>query len=193
VILGRVESDEADAQVDPSLQAANISQGSGVEVFPADDWGLFDTDSMLDRMRDQTRTDHNWPLIHLLCLTYIGLIFPGGWLLSRWRPCDYRLLFGGLLGLVTLFSLLLLVVGRRGAGEVETIHSLLLARPLDEDRVSVSGWSGAFVTASGKYVISHEGQGGLYSSGQQIEGVEGFISPQSPARLEVTLPPFSSR
>lgn len=192
-ILGQVETVNPELTPDVAAMASNAVVTPGLEPFTSDDWEQFDTDTMLDRMRDQTRTDHNWPLIHLLCLTYIGLIFPGGWLLSRWRPGDYRLLFGGLLGLVTLFSLLLLVVGRRGAGEVETIHSLLLARTLDKERVSVSGWSGAFVATSGTYPLSHAGQGGLYSTGQQIEGVDGFITTQPPARLEVTLPPFSSR
>jgi hypothetical protein len=188
VILGQVETVNPELTPDVAAMASNAVVTPGLEPFTSDDWEQFDTDTLLDRMRDQTRTDHNWPLIHLLCLTYIGLIFPGGWLLSRWRPGDYRLLFGGLLGLVTLFSLLLLVVGRRGAGEVETIHSLLLARTLDKERVSVSGWSGAFVATSGTYPLSHAGQGGLYSTGQQIEGVDGFITTQPPAHLEVTPP-----
>jgi len=193
VILGQVESADADATIDAATQALQAAQYPNAQPFNDDNYGEFDPGGLLDHMRDQTRTDHNWPLIHLLCLTYIGLIFPGGWILARRRPGDYRLLFGLLLGVITLFSLLLLVVGRRSAGEVATVNSLLLARPVDDDRVSVSGWSGAFVTTGGTYTLEHAGQGGLYASGQQIESVPGWIAPQGPPRMSLELPPFSSR
>ncbi len=149
--------------------------------------------SLLRQLKGLTRAEHNWVLIHLLSLVYLLLVFPGCWKLGQERVGDYRLVFGSLLGTVGLFSLAFLYIGSRGAGEATAIDTLVVARPIDDKRFDVTGWSNGFVVAGGDYLFTHEGLGRIYSTGQTEEDVRGVIRNGADAGLTTDMPPFSAR
>jgi hypothetical protein len=148
--------------------------------------------SFLAVLKSMTRPEHNWPLLHLLFWCYIGLIFPGCYILGR-KTGDYRVVYGVLLITVTVFSLLFGWVGRRGYGESTTVNSIGFAKPLRDGFFDVSQWSNAFVTNGGDYRIRHDGIGAIYSTTNFNEGVNGVIRNGAEAVFEVDIPPFSSR
>lgn len=148
--------------------------------------------SFLSRLRRMTRPNHNWPLLHVLFWIYIALIFPGCWLIGR-RWTDYRVTYIALLSTVAIFSVLFGFVGQRGYGEATAVNSVAIIRPLPDDRVDVSQWSNAFVTAGGDYEIRHDGVGATYSTCNISEAVNGRIYCGAEAGLLVDIPPFSSR
>jgi hypothetical protein len=148
---------------------------------------------VLRNLKQLTRAEHSWVLIHLLSLVFLALVFPGAWWLGQWRRGDYRMVFGTLLATIGLFSLTFLWVGRRGAGEATIVDSLLLAERIEAGRYRVSGWTNVFVTTGGDYELRHQGSGRLYSSGQSTEGMRGMIRAGAEAALVADMPPFSSR
>ena len=150
------------------------------------------TSEILSRLKGMTQPDHNWPLIYFMAVVYVLLLFPGCWLLGRKRG-DYRLTYGVLLGIVTLFSLGFRTVGARGYGEVTSMESVALARPASDGRMLVTQWTNLFVTRGAEYDIRYAVEGAAYSTGQSFERVPGFAfnRPQSAFLTEV--PSFSSR
>lgn len=148
--------------------------------------------AFLTRLKKMTRPNHNWPLLHLMFWVYIGLVFPGCWLIGR-TMSDYRVVYLALLATVGIFSVLFGVVGQRGYGEATAVHSVAIIRPLPNGVADVSQWSNAFVTAGGLYEIHHRGTGQTYSTCNITEGVNGQIVCGVDARFLVDIPPFSSR
>jgi hypothetical protein len=148
--------------------------------------------SFLSRLRNMTQPKHNWALLHLLFWTYIGLVFPGSYLMGR-KWSDYRVVYLSLIGVVVVFSLLFGLVGQRGYGEATAVHSVAIVRPLADGQADVSQWSNAFVTMGGDYEFRHAGAGGLYSSCNFSEAVIGTIRNGAEAEFGVDIPPFSSR
>jgi hypothetical protein len=146
----------------------------------------------LDNLKQMTQVNHNWALIYLMAIVYILLIFPGCYILGRLRV-DYRLTFGALLATVALFSLCFWTVGRRGYGEATIVHSVAIARPLADGYYDVQQWSNVFVTDGDDYSITHPGSGGLYSTCQDFEGVNGIIKNGLEGQFLVDIPPYSSR
>lgn len=150
-------------------------------------------DPLLRNLKQLTRAQHSWVLIHFLSLLFLTLVFPGVWWLGQSRRGDYRLVFGTLLSTIAVFSLIFLWIGRRGAGESTLVDSLLLAERSDVGRYRVSGWSNVFVTTGGDYELKHDGSGRMYSSGQSSERMRGIIRSGAEAALIADMPPFSSR
>lgn len=148
---------------------------------------------LLTALKKMSRPEHNWILIHFLSLAYIGLIFPGCFAIGKRREGDYRLVFGCLIGIVVLFSVAFLVVGRRGYGEQTSVHSVAIARVVGPDRYDVTQWSNAFVVDGGDYVFSHPGSARMYSSCQDQERVLGEIRNGAEARFTADMPPYSTR
>ncbi|HET6422488.1 MAG TPA: hypothetical protein VFG20_02320 [Planctomycetaceae bacterium] len=148
--------------------------------------------SFLTRLKNMTKPDHNWPVLHLLFWIYIALIFPGCYLVGR-KWADYRLVYLMLLGTVALFSLLFGYVGQRGYGEATAVHSVAIARVLPDGQADVTQWSNVFVTSGGDYDIAHEGLGTLYSTCNIAEAVPRWIRNGAEALFRADIPPFSSR
>lgn len=177
-----------------------LNQGvADVEPIPEAGGNLFSNrnlevdDPLLRNLKQLTRAQHSWVLIHFLSLLFLTLVFPGVWWLGQSRRGDYRLVFGTLLSTIAVFSLIFLWVGRRGAGESTLVDSLLLAERCEAGKYRVSGWSNVFVTTGGDFELKHEGSGRLYSSGQSSEGMRGIIRSGAEAALIADMPPFSSR
>jgi len=148
---------------------------------------------LLTNLKKMSRPSHSWVLIHLLALTYIGLVFPGTFSISMWREGDYRYVFGSLLGVVLLFSLAFFYIGRRGYGERTMVNSVAIARSLPDGRLDVTQWSDAFVVDGGDYGFTHRGSGRVYSTCQDEEPVRGEATSGAEARLLADMPPYSSR
>ena len=173
--------------VDPTLQAQpNQGNNYGEGADP------FHSSSFLTQLKNMTKPDHNWVLLHFMFWVYIAMVFPGCYILGR-KYSDFRVVYAGLLGTVLLFSLLFSVVGQRGYGESTAIHSVAIARPLPDGSLDVSSWSNVFVTGGARYDVRHNGKGTLYSTCNQAESVNGTINNGAEALFNVDIPPFSNR
>lgn len=148
--------------------------------------------SFLTSLKSMTRPHHNWPLLHLMFWIYIGLVFPGCWLLGR-KYSDYRVVYLALLATVGVFSVLFAIVGRRGYGEATAVNSTAIIQALPDEIADVSAWTNIFVTSGGDYEIRHPGEGVLYSTCNISEKVPGQILNGADANFLVDMPPFSSR
>ncbi len=149
--------------------------------------------ALLTNLKAMSHPDHSWILIHFLSLLYLGLVFPGCLLAGRKFQGDFRVTFGFLLGMVLVFSLAFLVVGRRGYNESTVVHSVALARQSPAGALDVTQWSNAFVINGGDYSFTHEGSGRIYSSCQEYELVQGEIRNGPDAHFLADMPPYSSR
>lgn len=152
----------------------------------------YSSTSFLAQLRNMTRPEHNWLLLHGLFWVYIALVFPGCWLIGR-RWSDYRVVYLSLLATVALFSVLFAYVGQRGYGESTAVNSVAIVHPLPNGQADVALWSNAFVISGGDYEIRHQGSGTLYSTCNMNEAVNGEIQCGADARFLVDIPPFSSR
>ena len=173
--------------IDPTLQTQpgqNSAYGEGADPFHSS--------SFLTQLKNMTKPDHNWLLLHFMFWVYIAMVFPGCYILGK-RYSDFRVVYAGLLGTVLLFSFLFSVVGQRGYGESTAIHSVAIAKPLPDGSLDVSSWSNVFVTGGARYDIRHNGKGTLYSTCNQAESVNGEISNGAEALFNVDIPPFSNR
>jgi len=154
----------------------------------------WNTDELIPRrLKELVRPRHEWPLIYVLSGAYILMIFPGGLLLSRTK-LDYRLSLLALLLVVGLFSGLFSVIGARGYGDTAaSTVSAALIRPLPGNRWDVEQWSSLFVTAGGRYEITHDSDYLAYSTAQDNEKVSGWIDNGRGGRFSMDMPPFTFR
>jgi len=152
----------------------------------------FAASSFLSQLKEMTKPDHNWVLLHMMFWVYIGMVFPGCYLLGK-RWSDFRIVYGGLLGTVALFSFLFSVVGQRGYGEATAVHSVAIARSLKDGGLDVSSWSNVFVTGGATYSIKHNARGVLYSTCSETEEINGRINNGMEAEFIADIPPFSNR
>ncbi len=175
--------DAADAK------AFNLNQTNGAA------WrtGQIDDDEVFSELRLLTQPDHAWGLIFLLSLCYIGLIFPGCWILSKQRTLHFLVTYGAIAGLAALFSLCFLLIGRRGYGETTSVHTLAVARGEDETHWSLFEYSTLFVTAGDNYTIDSKGQQALLASGANEESVDADITSGNTASFVSRIPPFSNQ
>lgn len=152
-----------------------------------------DDDEMFSWLRELTQPDHSWPLIALLSLCYVGLIFPGCWLLSKKRTLHFLVTYGVIAGLALVFSLLFLVIGRRGYGESTSLHSLAVARCEDDTHWNSLQYNTLFVTGGDRYRIEEKNRQTLIGSGALDERVEAVSTSGNSASYVSRIPPFSSQ
>ena len=91
------------------------------------------------------------------------------------KLADYRLRIALLLATVAGFALLFDLVGRRGQGEANVVHSLSYARAIDGDTYDVMQWVNVFAARGANYTITHAAPHNLYATGQDYESVNGLI------------------
>jgi hypothetical protein len=181
------KSDDVVDRVDETQPVApnqNYGYGEGTDPFKSN--------SFLGQLKQMTKPHHNWVLLHFMFWVYIGLVFPGCYLLGK-KWSDFRIVYAGLLGTVALFSFLFSYVGQRGYGESTAVHSVSIARPLPNGQMDVSSWSNVFVTSGADYEIRHNAFGALYSTCNEHEQVKGEINNGAEAVFNVDIPPFSNR
>ena len=154
-------------------------------------------EEILPTLRRMVRPEHNWGLIHILCLAYVAALFPGVFLVGRERR-GYPATLGLLIAVTVTFGVALRAVGRRGYGEDTSVRSTALVRALPPgpdgvEQIEVTQWSDAFVTDGGDYTFAVPGEAALYSTGQSAEPVKGTIDSGVGGALTADVPPFSSR
>lgn len=176
-----------DADIQRQINAAQY-QMSNTTLDP----GSSDADMLAD-MRSLTQPEHAWWLILLLSLAYIGMIFPGCWILSQKRSVHYLATYGAIAGLAIVFSILFLVIGRRGYGESTVMHSVAIARSDDATHWNTLQWNSLFVTAGDNYLLRMDDQQAMIASGNSEERVDAYIECGSSGRFDVRIPPFSSQ
>ncbi|MCP4785416.1 MAG: hypothetical protein GY903_27435 [Fuerstiella sp.] len=150
-------------------------------------------DQFFRHMRELTLPDHAWWLIFLLALCYIGLIFPGCFLLSRNRKLHFLATYGALVGLSVLFSIMFLAIGQRGYGESTTLQTLAVARAEDNTHWSVMQWNALFVTSGDSYQAMVPDQQSVYSTGETIDQANAQIVPGNSGGITMLIPPFSTQ
>ncbi len=155
--------------------------------------GVTDDEDLFYELRQLTQPDHMWWLIFLLSLCYVGLIFPGCWVLSRQRTLHFLVTYGSIAGLAAIFSLIFLFIGRRGYGESTSLHSAAIARSQDDTHSSVLQWTTLFVTAGSTYSITDKEHQTLLASGASEESVEARIMSGNTASFVSRIPPYSSQ
>lgn len=150
------------------------------------------TENITRKMKELVNPHHNWTVIYSASFLYLLLVFPGGYLVSRWKK-NYWYTYGVLLTGVVCFSLLFNLIGSRGYGESTQINTVALAQVLSDEEVDLTQYSNAFVTSGDYYRLEYEGSGQVYSTAQERERVNGIIHNGADAYFEVDIPPFSSR
>jgi len=146
--------------------------------------------TIFQRLATLTRPEIRWGLINWLSLLYVVLIGPGQFYLGR--KIDYRVSIAAFLGCVAVFAGLFAVVGRRGSGEAQTVHSLSIARALEPGRHDVTQWLSAFVTRGAEYALTHRAPSNLYGT-VSTEPINGALANGKDGRYFADIPLFSSR
>jgi hypothetical protein len=149
-------------------------------------------DDVFGLLREVTQPEHAWPVIVVLSLIYVGLIFPGCWILSKQHRMHYLVTYGALTGLSLLFSLVFLFIGRRGYGEATSVHSLAFAMAEDATHWNAFQYSSVFVTSGRRYHIEDKDHQSLLSSGAD-EAVDARIVSGNTALFDTIIPPFASQ
>ena len=146
---------------------------------------------LVNRLSDITRPNIPWPFIYLLTVLYVVLIGP---VFYFQRKRDYRVMLGAFVGTVALFAWLFTVVGRRGYGEQQVIHSVGYAESLGGNRHLVTQWMHAFATRSGKYNFQYPAGGGhAYATLTSSGTVRADVVAGAEAALHAEIPLFSAR
>jgi len=153
----------------------------------------FEDAEMFSSLRKITQPEHSWILIFLLSMCYVGLIFPGCWLLSKQRRFHFLVTYGAVASLAVVFSLIFLVIGRRGYGESTSLHSLAVARAEGDTHWNSLQYSTLFVTSGNQYVIEEKDRQTLLASGSADERVDAAITSGNLASFVARIPPFSSQ
>lgn len=148
-------------------------------------------ETLYQRLASLTRPKVSWWLLNLLTFFYIALIGPVAWRLAK--RMDFRWTIAGFLGVVALFGLAFSIVGRRGYGESQTVHSLSIARSLGGARWDVTQWLSAFATSSGQYTLTHAAPANLYATSTSDDAARGQIFNGKDGKFFAEIPLFSSR
>jgi hypothetical protein len=150
-------------------------------------------DEILMWMRELTQPDHAWILIFLLSMCYVGLIFPGCWILSKQRRLHFLVTYGAIAGLAVFFSLIFLFVGQRGYGETTSLHTLAVARAEDATHWSSLEYRTLFVTSGDLYTLDDKDRQTLLASGAADERADAVMTSGNSASFVARVPPFSSQ
>ena len=148
-------------------------------------------ETLYQRLSSLTRPKVSWWILNSLTFLYIAVIGPVAWRMAR--RMDFRWSIAGFLGAVALFGAAFSIVGRRGYGESQTVHSLSIARSLGGARWDVTQWLSAFATSSGQYTLTHAAPANLYATSASDDAARGQIFNGKDGKFLADIPLFSSR
>lgn len=150
-----------------------------------------DTQMFLD-LQSVTRFARRWWVIYLLSLLYLICLFPVCFRVGR-EAADYRWMYVVFLASVSLFSWVFASLSRLGASEVSRARSVAMAQQIGEGLFDVTQWTCIGVRAGGNYTITHPGTGRLYTTSQDMERIDGRIVSGPSAKMDLQIPPASTR
>lgn len=185
VLKGPLDELEKELQ-NAANQGLNMGNYAETEASSIDE-------SIFRSMRELTFPDHNWAIIFLLALCYIGLIFPGCFILSKKKHLHFLTTYGAIVGLSVVFSMLFLFIGRRGYGESTTLQTLAIARAEDGRNWSVFQWNAFFVTSGDDYQATGKNQQALFSTANTMDKEDVRISSLDGGSIAMRIPPFTSQ
>ncbi len=169
--------------VDRGRPAPEMKQPKSVVVYNLEG-------NIFPQLASLTRPEIRWWLINSLSLVYLVLIGPVHFLVGR--KLDYRHSIAAFVGCVAIFGGLFSVVGRRGSGEAQCVHSVSIARALEPGRFDVTQWLSAFATRGAEYSLTHRAPSNLYGSVSN-EALYGALMNGRDGRYFADIPLFSSR
>ena len=185
-----VDTGDEQAELDAAIEQQQNTQQYNSDVTMAPDV----TDGDLFRnMRQITQPKHAWGLIFFLAIGYIGMIFPGCWIISQRKQVHYLVTYGAVAGLSIVFSLLFLFIGRRGYGESTTVHTLAIARMEDSTTANVFQWNALFATSGDTYRAIGNEQQTVFSTGDADQNVNAGMTSGNKGELSMRIPPFSTQ
>ena len=150
-----------------------------------------DIPSALGRLLPEiTKPNIPWGFIYLLTVLYVVLIGP---VYYMQRKRDYRVMLAAFAVTVVLFAWLFTVVGRRGYGEKQILHSVGYAESLGGNRHAATQWMHAFATSSDRYQFQFPGNGNAYASLTDSGTVKASVSNGADAAFQADIPLFSGR
>ena len=151
----------------------------------------YDTDYIIQGLREIVKTEHNWGLIYFLIFCYLALIGPLNYIVGR-RTRDWKIPNLFFLLTVIAFSVLFSIIGRRGYGEETKLSSFSFADHIDENNYDVKQWTDIFVTSGDTYSVSHQGGINLYHAPSEGNNLSA-ISDSETNSFTADIPLFSSR
>jgi hypothetical protein len=178
--------------VDSSEPEPSFNQ-VGAVGHTAQEEATVNDDELLMWMRELTQPDHAWIVIFLLSMCYVGLIFPGCWILSKQRRLHFLVTYGAIAGLAVVFSLIFLFIGQRGYGETTSLHTLAVARAEDATHWSSLEYRTLFVTSGDLYTLDDKDRQTLLASGAADERADALMTAGNSASMVARVPPFSSQ
>jgi len=184
--------------VDPAVLSPDVAEDNADEAAVANQSRQIassrrvNDDDVFGLLREVTQPEHAWPVIVVLSLVYVGLIFPGCWILSKQHRMHYLVTYAALTGLSLAFSLVFLFLGRRGYGEATSVHSVAFATAEDATHWNAFQYSSVFVTSGRRYQIEDKDHQTLLSSGAD-EAVDARIVSGNTALFDTIIPPFASQ
>ncbi len=162
------------------------------ELKPPDNPAVHNLEeTFYQRLSSLTRPNVSWWLLNSLTFFYIALIGPVAYRTAR--RMDFRWAIVAFLGVVALFGLAFSIVGRRGYGESQTVHSLSIARALGGARWDVTQWLSAFATSSGQYELTHAAPANLYATSTSGDSAAGQVLNGKDGKFFADIPLYSSR
>ena len=162
------------------------------ELKPPDNPAVHNLEeTFYQRLSALTRPNVSWWLLNSLTFFYIALIGPVAYRTAR--RMDFRWAIAAFLGVVALFGLAFSIVGRRGYGESQTVHSLSIARSLGGTRWDVTQWLSAFATSSGQYELTHAAPANLYATSTSGDSAAGQVLNGKDGKFFADIPLYSSR
>ena len=165
----------------------------GTASHTAQEEATVNDDELLMWMRELTQPEHAWILIFFLSVCYVGLIFPGCWILSKQRRLHFLVTYGAIAGLAVVFSLIFLFIGQRGYGETTSLHTLAVARAEDATHWSSLEYRTLFVTSGDLYTLDDKDRQTLLASGAADERADALMTAGNSASVVARVPPFSSQ
>ena len=182
----------ADEEFLKAMKDAEKKSRQGLGQIIEADPGSIDN-SIFEDMRQLTMPDHAWWLIFLLALCYVGLIFPGCFVVSKQKHLHFLTTYGAIVGLSVVFSILFLLIGRRGYGEATILQTLAVARAEDNSHWSVFQWNAFFVVSGDDYAATAPGQQVVFSIADNSDAVDAQVVPGNSGEVRMRIPPYSSQ
>ncbi len=191
--LGTETHQTEEQALEDSIQQAEQQQLQYGTTYDTMTTPGYQDDEIFKAMRQMTQPDHAWWLIFLLAITYIGMIFPGCWILSQKKQVHFLATYGAIAGLSVVFSILFLLIGRRGYGESTTLHSLAVARMEDDTHASLFQWNALFVTDGDTYAAGAPDQQSVFATASGETNVNAATVAGNSGGIEIQIPPYSAQ